>query len=125
MNFSPQQIASFVAAVRKEFGEGWRLLVPRLQIALITEKAFEICNGQDSEMIPTLHLGRLRIDMLFEAKLARDYLDHSHAATTANDPCRCGHVHVEHFNKLAKGIAKPCHAQVNGRRCDCPNYVPA
>ena len=121
MTFSPQQISSFVAAVRKEFGEGWRLLVPRLQTAVIAEKAYNILSGQDAETLPTQELGDFLGSMLIEAGLVE-----AAPRVGPRGKCRCNHERLEHYNKLAKGIAQPCHSQgAGGRRCDCRNYVPA
>lgn len=121
MHFSSQQIASFVAAVRKEFGEGWRLLVPRLQTALIAEKALDVARHRGAEIFDPEGL-----DELLEAMLVEAGLTEAPPRADLRLKCRCNHAHLDHYNKLAKGIAQPCHSQgAGGRRCDCRNYVPA
>lgn len=62
--FSITQIKIFVERIRKEFGDGWVLLVPRVQRAIVAEAALFACGGQDAETIKTDRLVSLYHEML-------------------------------------------------------------
>jgi hypothetical protein len=49
MRFDKGQVKSFVKAVKAEAGSGWAMLGPRIQKALITEKALYILGSQVEE----------------------------------------------------------------------------
>jgi hypothetical protein len=46
-NFSDAKVKMFVKQVRQELGAGWYLFSPRIQRALLAEKAFDIVRGQE------------------------------------------------------------------------------
>lgn len=67
--FSEKQVKAFVVAVRKEFGGGWQLLVPRVQEALIAERVLFVLGGQHAEKIATDEIHALLGAMLSVAGL--------------------------------------------------------
>jgi hypothetical protein len=65
--FHPRQIKDFVKEAKREAGDGWSMLGPRFQHALIAERALYIMGGQASETIKTETLHWLLHAMLVEA----------------------------------------------------------
>jgi hypothetical protein len=66
MAFDTQQIRSFVKQVKAQAGNGWTMLGPRLQRALITERALYIMGSQ----VETMELTSRQIHDLNNAMLA-------------------------------------------------------
>lgn len=69
MNFDKGQVKSFVKQAKQEAGTGWAMLGPRIQRALITERALYVLALQAAETIPTDAVSELNNAMLKEAGL--------------------------------------------------------
>ena len=63
------QIKMFVREVRKETGDGWDWLTPRVRKALIAERAFAVIRGQASESVKVEAMDELYLAMMAEAGL--------------------------------------------------------
>lgn len=66
------QIKSFVREVRKETGDGWDWLTPRVRKALMAERAFAVIRSQASESVKVEAMDALYEAMIREAGLAED-----------------------------------------------------
>ena len=70
--FTIQQVRTFVKSVRKEAGDGWHWLVPRLREALIAERTLQIIVSQHSDTIEVERINALLLEMLIEAGLCEN-----------------------------------------------------
>jgi hypothetical protein len=71
MAFDKRQIKAFVNGVKKRAGDGWDMLGPRFQKALITEEAFYVMSSQvESMTFGSAALHELNNAMLEEAGLS-------------------------------------------------------
>lgn len=64
-----RQIKDFVRAVRAETRDGWEWLTPRVQRALIAEKAFAVVRGQARDTVEVKAMDELLFAMLRVAGL--------------------------------------------------------
>lgn len=69
MSFDKAQIKTFVKQVKSEVGAGWPMLGPRIQTALVAERALRIVQSQVSESIKIETVDQLVNDMMAEAGL--------------------------------------------------------
>lgn len=67
--WSKSQIKDFVKEVRKETGEGWSWIVPRVKCALIAEKAFQVARALHRGSVAIEDMDALLNAMLIEACL--------------------------------------------------------
>jgi hypothetical protein len=63
------QIRMFVREVRKDAGDGWYWLVPKVRKALIAERAFAVIRGQAAESVRVEAMDELYLAMMAEAGL--------------------------------------------------------
>jgi len=68
--FDKSQIRSFVKQAKEEAGAGWSMLGPRIQKALISERALYVIAGQAAASVPVDTICALQQAMLAEAGLA-------------------------------------------------------
>ena len=66
------QVRDFVKQVRRETGDAWDWMIPRLRSALIHERAFNVVRGQHSETVRVEQMDKLVAAMLIEAGLANE-----------------------------------------------------
>jgi hypothetical protein len=67
--FDKGQVKSFVKQAKAEAGDGWSMLGPRIQRALIAERALAVIRGQASETILVDTANDLLVAMMKEAGL--------------------------------------------------------
>ena len=65
--WSPRQITMFVKDAKAPIGNGWKFLVPEIQVAVIRSKALAVVQQQDREEVSVAAVDQLR--MLEEAGL--------------------------------------------------------
>jgi hypothetical protein len=68
-SWSHEQILMFVRQVRHETREAWNWLTPRVQTALIAQRAFDVCRSQESGSVSTAAMDELLGAMLQRAGL--------------------------------------------------------
>jgi hypothetical protein len=69
MAWNKDQVRGFVKQAKAEVGAGWSLLGPRLQEALIADRALRVITSQAADTVRVDAVEDLRRDMLREAGL--------------------------------------------------------
>lgn len=65
-HWSKDQVSMFAKDLRRGLGEGWKLLVPRLQRAVVAEKVYHVCSGQVAATVEVSAMDELHRELCRE-----------------------------------------------------------